>query len=83
MTEIVQKAASGFLSPKVLQVTGLILLVGSAIFWAVSGRQSALFCSAALTLIGVGSYADLITTLKKIATQTNGTPGTGTQDRAE
>lgn len=44
------------LSPLVLQVTGLVLLVGTALFWGATGRESALFVGAALTLIGVGSY---------------------------
>lgn len=44
------------ISPRVLQVVGLVMLVGAFGFWAYSGRESALLVGAALSLIGLGSY---------------------------
>ena len=45
-----------YLSPFVLQLLGVVLLVGSAIFWAVTGRESVLLMGAAMSLIGLGAY---------------------------
>jgi len=47
---------NGYLSPKVLQGVGLLLLVGAAVFWAVTGRESVLVMGAAMSLIGLGAY---------------------------
>lgn len=46
-----------YLSPRILQVLGILLLVGSAVFWAASGRESILLMSSAMSLIGLGAYA--------------------------
>jgi hypothetical protein len=46
-----------YLSPRILQVLGILLLVGSAVFWGVTGRESVLFMSSAMSLIGLGAYA--------------------------
>jgi hypothetical protein len=48
-----------YLSPRILQLLGVALLVASAAFWAVTGKQSALFMAAAMSLIGLGSYQGL------------------------
>lgn len=45
-----------YLSPIVLQLIGVALLVGSAIFWGLSGRESVLLMGAAMSLIGLGAY---------------------------
>lgn len=54
-----------FLPPRVLQAAGLVLLFASAIFWAISGSESALLVGAALSLIGLGSYSQATSTLRK------------------
>lgn len=48
-----------YLSARVLQVLGVLLLVGSTVFWALTGHQSSLFVGAAMSLIGLGSYQGL------------------------
>lgn len=45
-----------YLSPVLLQLLGVVLLVGSAVFWAVTGRESVLLMGAAMSLIGLGAY---------------------------
>ena len=45
-----------YLSPRVLQLLGCCLLVGSVVFWSVTGRESVLMVSAAMSLIGLGAY---------------------------
>jgi hypothetical protein len=45
-----------YLSPVLLQLLGVALLVGSAVFWAVTGRESVLLMGAAMSLIGLGAY---------------------------
>lgn len=54
-----------FLPPRLLQAAGLVLLFASFGWWVYSGAESALLVGAALTLIGVGSYAQAANTLKK------------------
>lgn len=53
-----------YLSPRLLQVVGIILLVGSAVFWAVSGRESVLLMSASMSLIGLGAYRGVTQALR-------------------
>lgn len=55
-----------YLSPKTLQVIGVLLLLGSAVFWAVTGRESVLLMTSAMTLIGVGSYRSAIESLRNL-----------------
>ena len=45
-----------YLSPVLLQLLGVALLVGSAVFWAATGRESVLLMGAAMSLIGLGAY---------------------------
>lgn len=45
-----------FLPPRVLQIVGLLLLVGFVIFWALTGRESVLLVGAAGSLILLGGY---------------------------
>lgn len=47
---------NGYLSPKTLQLVGLILLVAAAGFWGATGRESVLIMGAAMSLIGLGAY---------------------------
>lgn len=51
------------LSPRIIQVIGVILLVLSAIFWAYTGNESILFVSASLSLIGIGTVQGIRVTL--------------------
>lgn len=53
-----------YLSPRILQVLGICLLIGSAVFWGVSGRESVLLMSSAMSLIGLGAYAGAQAALK-------------------
>jgi len=46
-----------YLSPRLLQLLGLVLLIASAVFWAVTARESVLLMSSAMSLIGLGAYA--------------------------
>ena len=56
---------NGYLPPRLLQLLGVLLLVGSAIFWAVTSRESALLMSAAMTLILLGSYRGALDSLRE------------------
>lgn len=53
------------LPPRVLQIVGLALLVGAAVFWAYTGRESLLLMSAAMTLIAGGTFRGIQIDLKK------------------
>lgn len=54
-----------YLPAKILQIVGLMLLVGAAVFWALTGRESALLMSAAMSLILLGAYRSALNTLKR------------------
>lgn len=45
-----------YLSPILLQSVGVLLLIGSAVFWALTDRESVLMMSSAMSLIGLGAY---------------------------
>ena len=45
-----------FLPPRLLQVVGLLLLIGFVVFWMVTGRESVLLVGAAGSLILLGGY---------------------------
>lgn len=45
-----------YLSPILLQTLGVVLLIGSAVFWGITGRESVLLMGAAMSLIGLGAY---------------------------
>lgn len=47
---------NGQLSPRILQLVGLVIVIGSVVFWAITGRESVEFLSAAMTLITLGSF---------------------------
>lgn len=57
---------NGYLAPKVLQLAGLILLVGAAVFWGVTGRESVLIMGAAMSLIGLGAYRGVADVFKQL-----------------
>lgn len=44
-----------YLPPRLLQVIGLALLLGFAVFWALTGRESVLLVGAAGSLILLGA----------------------------
>jgi hypothetical protein len=54
-----------YLAPFVLQMTGILLLVGCAIFWMLTGRESILMMGAATSLITLGAYARAFQALKR------------------
>lgn len=56
---------SSYLPPRLLQGVGVLLLIGSALFWGVTGHQSALLVGAALSLIGLGAYSGLHISIKQ------------------
>lgn len=58
-----------YLSARLIQSVGLVILIGAAVFWAWTGRESALLMSAALSLIGIGTYKGLVDGLRGL---TNG-----------
>jgi hypothetical protein len=53
-----------YLPPRVLQVVGLLVLVGSVVFWAATGRESVLMVSSAMSLIGLGAYSQVVRSLR-------------------
>jgi hypothetical protein len=53
------------LPPRLLQGAGLILLFGLAVWWWLSGNESALLVGAALSLIGLGSYSQAAQSLRR------------------
>lgn len=54
-----------YLPARLLQVVGLVLLLSSAVFWAFTGRESVLLMSAAMSLIMLGAYRELVDGLKR------------------
>lgn len=54
-----------YLSPRVLQVSGLLLLAASAGFWMWTGRESLLLMSCAMTLITGGAVRGVFNALTK------------------
>jgi hypothetical protein len=55
----------GYLPPWLLQLLGVVVLVGSVVFWAITGRESVLFVSGALSLIGLGAYRAAVDSAKR------------------
>jgi hypothetical protein len=53
-----------YLPPRLLQTIGVALLIGSAVFWAITGRESLVLLSSAMSLIGLGAYAGAAQTLR-------------------
>ncbi len=80
MTDKAKEAVNGYLSPRTLQIAGLILLLVSAGFWMYTGKESALLVGASLTLIGVGSYGAAVKEFKQVVT--NGGKGGGAHERS-
>lgn len=60
-----------YLSPRLIQGVGILLLIGSAVFWAYTGSESILFVSASLSLIGIGTVQGIRVTLSQDATKNN------------
>ena len=61
--------ADRYLPARFLQLVGLLMLVGFAIFWGVTGRESALLMSAAMSLILLGAYRGAVEALKEKSTK--------------
>lgn len=60
-----------YLSPRLIQGIGIILLIGSAVFWAYTGSESILFVSASLSLIGIGTVQGVRVTLSRDSDKNN------------
>lgn len=54
-----------FLPPWLLQATGLAIVVGAVVFWAITGHQSPLIMGAGLTLAALGAYSGLHISIKQ------------------
>lgn len=60
-----------YLSPRLIQGVGIILLIVSAVFWAYTGNESILFVSASLSLIGIGTVQGIRVTLSQDSDKNN------------
>lgn len=49
-----------YLPPILLQIAGLLLLLGSGVFWAFTQRESVLMVASAMSLILLGRYVRFI-----------------------
>ena len=54
-----------FLSPRMLQGIGIVLLIAFAVFWALTDRQSTLLVGTAASLILLGRYERVGEALKE------------------
>jgi hypothetical protein len=54
-----------YLPPRLLQALGIVLLLGAFGFWTVSGRESVLMVSSAMSLILLGAYRGAVEGLKR------------------
>lgn len=63
---------NGYLSPRIVQVAGLIGFFASMAYWIISGNQSALIMTASLTLILLGQYSRATTRIAEIQQQLTG-----------
>jgi hypothetical protein len=64
VTRRVPTTDTRYLSARLLQSVGVLLLLGSAIYWGVTGNQSSLFVGAAMSLIGIGAYQGVRVTVQ-------------------
>ena len=55
---------SRYLSARLLQMVGVLLLLASAVYWGLTGHQSSLFVGAAMSLIGLGAYQGVRVTVQ-------------------
>lgn len=55
-----------YLPPRLLQMIGIGLLVGFAVFWAVTGRESVLLVGAAGSMILLGRYEGVMQVLTRV-----------------
>lgn len=60
-----------YLSPRLIQGVGIVLLIASAVFWAYTGSESILFVSASLSLIGIGTVQGIRVTLSQDSDKNN------------
>lgn len=72
---------NGYLSPKSLQIAGLVLLFAAAGFWGVTGKESVLIMGAAMSLIGLGAYRSAADVFKQQLDPAQN--GNGTETPAE
>jgi hypothetical protein len=55
---------SRYLSAWILQLLGVLLLIGFSVWWALTGHESALLVGAAISLIGLGAYQGVRVTVQ-------------------
>lgn len=63
-----------YLPARIIQAIGLALLIAQVVLWALTGRESALLVSAAMTLILLGAYGSLAVTLQNKSTKITPSP---------
>lgn len=63
---------NGYLAPRVLQLLGVLLLIGAVVFWALTGRESAYVMGAAMTLILLSGYQGALATLRRVNDKNGG-----------
>lgn len=51
--------------PWLIQACGIVLLIGAGVFWGITGRESVLIMSAALSLIFLGVYDGAMSAFKR------------------
>lgn len=48
-----------YLPPWLLQATGILIIIGGGLFWAITGHQSPLIIGAGVSLTGLGAYSGI------------------------
>lgn len=56
---------STLLPARIIQAVGILLLIASFVFWGITGRESVLLVTSAMSLIFVGSYKNAVDSLTK------------------
>lgn len=64
------KSGNSYLPARILQGAGLTILFASVIFWGLTGRESVLLISAAMSLILLGAYGQAASTVGAIIRET-------------
>lgn len=57
--------AEGLIPAWLLQVLGIVLLIAAAVFWAVTGKESVLLVSSAMSLILLGAYKNVVVSVRR------------------
>ena len=57
---------NGYLSPRIVQIAGLLGFFASLAYWIISGNQSVLMMSGSLSLILLGQYSRVTTRIAEM-----------------